>query len=305
MSPLLAVLRARRRATGPSTTGPSALRRRGVVVVAVLAGLATVAGSAAAAASPAASAGSTAAAVTCPRKLVAAGDMNHQPDTRATGSLARAQHPNLVLTLGDQQYPDGSLADYQRVYDTTPWGRLKPKTRPVPGHHEYMTPGASGYFAYFGRPSYYAYSIGCGWRGYALNSLIAVAPQVSWLTSDLAAHKGQRVVVSFSDPRYSSGTKHGGEPLMQPFWDALAGRKGVILNGHEHNYERFAAINRLREFVVGTGGSATYPFGPPASGSLKRITGHPGVLVLSLRSGGGYSWRFLAVGGAVLDSGHG
>ena len=52
---------------------------------------------------------------------------------------------------------------------------------------------------------------------------------------------------------------------MAPFWDALyqAGAD-VVLNGHDHNYERFAPQNPsgqpdptqgIREFVVGTGGA--------------------------------------------------
>ncbi|MGI8699152.1 MAG: hypothetical protein ACR2J0_08440, partial [Mycobacteriales bacterium] len=68
--------------------------------------------------------------------------------TRETGALAAAQSPDVVATLGDAQYPTGSLADYRRDYDSTDWGRLKPKTRPVPGNHDYRTPKAAGYFAY-------------------------------------------------------------------------------------------------------------------------------------------------------------
>lgn len=248
---------------------------------------------------------SAAAASGCLKVVVAAGDMNHFPDTQATGRLAQGQHPDTVATLGDQQYPTGSLADYLKRYNTTGWGQLKGKTKPVPGHHEYKTPSATGYFAYFGTPAYYAYQACCGWRGYALNSLIAVAPQAAWLRRDLAAHPGAPVVVSFSDPRYSSGTKHGGEPKMQPFLDALAARTGVVLNGHEHNYERFAPRRQLREFVAGTGGSATYPFGPPAPGSQKRITQTPGVLVLDLHNAGQYTWRFINKKNTTLDSGRG
>ena len=274
-----------------------AQHRAGWIVVALFSTV-LVGGGYARAAGPQAAAG-------CTRTVAAAGDMNNFPDTKATGALARAHHPDTVTTLGDQQYPDGSLADYRNRYAKTGWGQLKARTQPVPGHHEYMTPGAKGYFAYFGKPRYYAYTIGCGWRGYALNSLIDIAPQAAWLRRDLAAHPGARVLASWSDPRFSSGTKHGGEPKMQPFWDALSARKGVVLNGHEHNYERFAPRGQFREFVVGTGGSATYPFGTPVSGSQKRITGAPGILDLNLKSNGAYTWRFLNRAGIALDAGRG
>ena len=239
----------------------------------------------------------------CAKVIVAAGDMNRLSETEATGRLARQMDPDIVATVGDQQYPDGTLAQYVAQYDTTAWGQMKHKTKSVPGHHEYYTPDAKGYFAYFDKPSYYAYEIGCGWRGYALNSLVGIAEQVDWLRRDLAAHPGVRVVVAWADPRYSSGTRHGGDASVQPFLDAFAGREGIVLNGHEHHYERFAARDQLRQFVVGTGGSASYPFGTPVAGSQRRITGEPGVLNLNVRSGGAYSWMFVNKAGQVLDGG--
>lgn len=243
----------------------------------------------------------------CPKVVVAAGDIvNVVSIADRTGRLAAAQHPSRVLALGDEQYNSGSLADFRAKYDRTAWGRLKPITAPVPGNHEYRTSGAAGYFTYFGHPApYYAYDAGCGWRAYALNSEVSLTAQVAWLRRDLAAHPGSAVLAYWHRPRWSSGTHHGSDPAMQPFWSALAGRRGVVLNGHEHNYERFAAVGGVREFVVGTGGSSTYSFGTPISGSQVRIAHTPGVLRLSLRSGAGYSWAFLNVSGAALDRGVG
>lgn len=273
---------------------------------AVRAGLATVALIATATTGLVGGAGPSSAATgatTCRKVIAAAGDMNHLTEAKQTGALAQAQNPNMVTTLGDHYYPAATLAAFRNVYDKTPWGQLKPRDHPIPGHHEYDDPGAKGYFTYFGKPAYYAYDIGCGWRGYALNSLIDVPTQAAWLRRDLAAHPGVEVVATWSDPRFSSGTHHGNEPAMQPFFDALAGRKGVVLSGHEHNYERFAPKGQLREFVVGTAGTASYPFGTPQPGSQVRITGVPGVLVLVVQSGGRYSWKFKDRSGTAKDSG--
>lgn len=241
----------------------------------------------------------------CSRSLVAAGDMNSLPDTLATGALAQAQHPDLIATLGDHVYPAATLADLQARYAPTPWGQMRALDHPVPGHHEYQVPGAAGYFAFFGVADHYAYDIGCGWRGYALNSLGDVASQAQWLSADLAANPGVPVVATWSDPPFSTGTEHGGEPAMQPFVDALAGRTAIVLSGHEHDYERFAPVDGVRPFVVRTGGSASYLFGQPKPGSQSRITGVPGVLVLSPGDAGIYSWAFKDTRGAVLDSGTG
>lgn len=130
-----------------------------------------------------------------------------------------------------------------------------------------------------------------------------MAEQTAWLRRDLAAHPDVAVLAFWHKPRWSSGARHGNDASVQPLWDALTGRAGVVLNGHEHNYERFAPVGRVREFVAGTGGSSTYPFGSAERGSQKRIAQTPGVLRLELRPGSSYTWAFLTADGRVLDTG--
>jgi hypothetical protein len=85
------------------------------------------------------------------------------------------------------------------------------------------------------------------------------------------------------------------------------------LNGHEHNYERFAPQtgngsadpHGIRQFVVGTGGAARYPFGPPTRNSEIRNNTTFGVLKLTLHQTS-YDWTFVPVKGAAFsDSGSG
>jgi hypothetical protein len=54
-----------------------------------------------------------------------------------------------VLPLGDNQYEDGTLEKFQKSYALT-WGQFQSITHPVAGNHEYETPGAAGYYKYFG-----------------------------------------------------------------------------------------------------------------------------------------------------------
>lgn len=81
----------------------------------------------------------------------------------------------MVLALGDNQYEDGALSKFQQSYDPT-WGQLKAITKPVPGNHEYLTPGAAGYFDYFRSVAserdkgYYAFELGNNWIVIAINS---------------------------------------------------------------------------------------------------------------------------------------
>jgi acid phosphatase type 7 len=88
-----------------------------------------------------------------------------------------------------------------------------------------------------------------------------------------------------------------------------------VINGHSHNYERFAAqtpagvrddAHGIREFVVGTGGEDLQAFLPTtAPNSQVKSRTSFGVLELTLNPTG-YAWRFVpAAGGTLNDSGTG
>jgi hypothetical protein len=100
---------------------------------------------------------------------------------------------------------------------------------------------------------------------------------------------------------------------MQQFWqDLYDANADLVLNGHAHNYQRFAPqtatgapdpARGIREFVVGTGGNPTlHPVAAIANTEvMNRDTW--GVLKLTLRNSG-YDWQFLrAAGGTFTDSG--
>jgi hypothetical protein len=236
----------------------------------------------------------------------------------ATALLLDALGPNAVLTAGDNAYDDGSSAQYTQYYEPT-WGRHKAKTYPTPGNHEYQTAGASGYFGYFGSRAgtsgqgYYSYDLGA-WHMIALNSEIShgtSSAQLSWLRSDLAASSARCVLAYWHKPRFTAGN-YSDMSEYQPFWDALyAANADVVINGHDHNYQRYVPLNPsgarddargLREFVVGTGGRSHYSI---RADSRREAAdgGTYGVLGLTLRATG-YDWRFVAEAGKTFtDSG--
>jgi hypothetical protein len=215
-----------------------------------------------------------------------------------------------VFTTGDNAYSSGTSTEFTNCYGPT-WGRHKSRTKPVPGNHDYNTSGATGYFRYFGNiSSYYAYNLG-DWRIYALNSEIDVSStsaQARWLKNDLAANPKRCVLAYWHKPRWSSGTTHGSSSKYQTLWKILydAGAE-IVINGHEHNYERFKEMNGsgtasspgLREFVVGTGGASHYGFGSALSTSQVRNSSTYGVLKLTLNSTS-YSWKFVPVAGKTF-----
>jgi hypothetical protein len=258
--------------------------------------------------------------------LVAAGDVAScaSDGDEATAALVD-RIPGTVAVLGDAVYDRGTPREFAECYEPS-WGRFKARTRPAVGNHEYGTPGAAGYFDYFGAAAghpargYYAYGLG-RWRVVVLNSNCAEAEgcapgsrQVRWLRAALRANPARCTLAYWHHPRFTSGP-HGDDPTVGPFWEALhAAGADVVLAGHDHDYERFAPLapsgrvdrrRGLRQFVVGTGGASHYPFVRRARGSQVRNARTFGVLRLSLRPVG-YSWRFVPVAGETFtDAGSG
>jgi 3',5'-cyclic AMP phosphodiesterase CpdA len=260
--------------------------------------------------------------------IVAAGDI---ADCRLVtpGSSGAAQTAALVaatdtavLTVGDNTYPVGAPAEFTDCFDPT-WGRFGARLRPSPGNHDYQTPGAAGYYAYFGdragpvRRGYYSFDL-AGWHIISLNSAVdakAGSPQYRWLVDDLAASSAALCsMVVWHHPVYSSGP-HGNDPRMRDALAALhAAGSDIVLAGHDHVYERLEPHDAagesdprrgIRSFTVGTGGARLYQFKTLHPRSEVRDATTHGVLRLTLGSGK-YRWEFMPVGGGpARDRGEG
>jgi hypothetical protein len=257
--------------------------------------------------------------------LVGAGDIaGCATDDDAQTAALLDRIPGVVFTAGDSVYESGSAGDFTRCYEPT-WGRHRERTRPAPGNHDYLTPAAAGYFGYFGAAAgdpatgFYSFDLG-SWHIVVLNSNCAdvpggcgpASPEEWWLQADLARHRARCTLAIWHHPRFSSGM-HGSDDTVDAFWEVLyeAGAD-VVVNGHDHDYERFApqtpagepdAAHGIREFVVGTGGAPLRAFGDQLATSEVRDASTHGVLALTLRPAG-YDWRFVPVAeGSFTDSG--
>lgn len=231
--------------------------------------------------------------------------------------------PGIIFTTGDNNNESGTLWEFEKCFDPS-WGQFKERIRPSSGNHEYLVPDAADYFSYFGDAAgeiykgYYSYDYGnwhiivlnsqCGWVGGCGPS----SPQIAWLKQDLQANPGACSLAYWHDPRWSSGL--GGSSFwLDAFWQVLY-EYGVefVINGDDHNYERFAPqdpngnldLNHgIREFVVGTGGAGQRPFNKIIENSEAHHSGTFGVLKFELYADH-YAWEFLPVGGGrPLDSG--
>jgi len=251
--------------------------------------------------------------------LVGAGDIADciTGADKATARLIDAI-PGVVFTAGDEAYPAGSAEDFSDCYDPS-WGRFRDRTLPAIGNHEWGTPNAAGFFGYFGseRPGQAWYSLDVGaWHVIVLDSDCDIvgcglgSAQLTWLTADLAAHPTRCTLAIWHHPRFSSGG-HGNDTAVAPFWRALM-RAGadLIVNGHDHDYERFARQrpsgrrdprHGIREIVAGTGGAHLRYFHAIKPNSRVRLRSY-GVLRLTLHPAS-YSWRFIRTDGSIADAG--
>jgi hypothetical protein len=135
--------------------------------------------------------------------------------------------------------------------------------------------------------------------------------QYKWLQSDLAANPTNCTLAYWHQPLFGT---NGGNSSVKPLWQALyAAHADIVLNGHEHHYERFAPQTPtgtanaagIREFVVGTGGKSLGGFGSatPSPTSQVRNSNTFGVLKLTLHATS-YDWRFVPEAGKTFtDSG--
>ena len=265
------------------------------------------------------------------------GGTDYTPNCKKTGDVIRsvlAAHPGaLVQTAGDNINNEPSPASYDAQYldvYAPNWGSFLSVTHAAMGNHDILPPGgATPYFSYFGSAAgpapggYYSYNIGSSWHVIVLNSVCSSAggcgpgsAQYNWLNNDLATHTGKCILAAWHHPRWSSG-QFGGFTISASWWDLLYQYKAdIVVNGHNHNYERFNLINPseqaasdgIREFLVGTGGApgptytyAEHPLDP--NEAIRNQSGLYGVLQLTLNSSS-YSWKFLPADGYTFsDSG--
>jgi hypothetical protein len=255
---------------------------------------------------------------TQPATILAAGDIAGCAEWYKDEVTAKmlAGMSGTILPLGDLVYQDGTRWQFRNCYDAS-WGRLLSRSRPVPGNHEYRTDEAEPYYTYFGDRAgptgkgYYTYTLG-SWRIYSLNSERNIDAQTTWLRKHLADNPSKCVLAYWHKPLYTSGPVAPTpevRPLFNELWKA---RAEVVLNGHNHSYERFGPqdadsnfqAHGVRQFVIGTGGAQLEPpTGPRAKHSRLLYVEGWGVLQMMLKTDS-YSWKFVPVPGSPkADSG--
>ena len=227
-------------------------------------------------------------------------------EARRVARLIERDRPDRFLYLGDV-YDEGTAEEFAENYDTV-YGGLAERTAPTPGNHEWFN-HAEGYDPYWekehGREPHHYYSFRTGgWQIISLNSetehgpsrrrppgcarRCAVEARAAWRSGTVRATAPASVTAT--------------SPTCSRSGMRSKGRAAVVVNGHEHDMQRFAPRDGITELVSGAGGADLYTVDKQYKGLAFGNDDEFGALRLEL-SPGAATYRFVTSQGATIDSG--
>ena len=168
----------------------------------------------------------------------------------------------MVVTAGDNIYPDGSASHFRSKFEQ-PFEPLL--TRGVPfyaclGNHDVRS-GRDAQIKYplfhMGGRNYYSHVEGGGMvEIFVLDSTALDAAQVAWLDGALGRSTAVLKVVVLHHPPFSSGKRHGSDISVRAHVHPLFVRHKVrvVFSGHDHIYQRVTLQDDVQYFVSGAGG---------------------------------------------------
>jgi hypothetical protein len=253
-----------------------------------------------------------------PLRVAVIGDYGGDNAAEAqVATLVTGLQPDLVVTVGDNNYPDGAaetidrnIGKYYAKFIAPYHGAFGPGASenrffPSLGNHDWRTPGAQPYLDYFelpGNERYYDVVRGpvhlfiVDSDPHEPDGITSDSKQAAWLREGLAHSTAPHRWVLFHHPPFSSGP-HGSTPELQ--WPFAAWGATAVFSGHDHDYERFDT-GGAPYVVVGTSGESPYPFNEPVTGSAARIAGSHGALRLEVTRAGGEG-EFVSASDAARD----
>ena len=161
-----------------------------------------------------------------------------------------------VLMLGDNLYGGESAKDFENKFEK-PYQTLLAagvKFFAALGNHD--DPGRQIVYKHFnmGGKRYYTFKPKEGIRFFSLDSNYMDKKQLDWFESELKNSGSEWKIVFFHHPIYSSGMKHGSNVELRSVLEPALVKYGVdvVINGHEHFYERIKPQKRINYFIVGS-----------------------------------------------------
>ena len=235
----------------------------------------------------------------------------------AAASLVEKLEPDLIITMGDNNYPSGAaetIDDNVGKYYSN-WihpyvgnygdGATENKFYPCMGNHDWYVDDAQAYLDYFTLPHverYYSVVVD-NVEFFCVDSDMhepdspnANGVQGLWARAGLLASTATWKLVYMHHPPYSSGT-HGNNSWMQ--WPFEAWGVDSVWGGHDHNYERIVQDGILYG-VTGMAGTSLRSMGTPIENSHVAFQDDHGVTIAAF---GEEDARFTSysVGGILVD----
>lgn len=239
-----------------------------------------------------------------------------QPELEVAALIASWQ-PDLIITTGDNNYPDGeastideNIGQYYSQYiypyqgDYGPGGDQN-QFYPSLGNHDWTAPGAGPYLDYFtlpGNERYYDFVAGPV-HFFALNSdwrepdgVSSQSIQANWLQDAMSVSTAPWQIVYFHAAPYTSGLQGSTDWMRWAFKDWGA---DAVLAGHDHDYERLL-VDGLVYFVNGLGGGPIYYFEDILDSSIFRYNDDYGAMLVEA-TGEQISFQFWNRSGLLID----
>jgi hypothetical protein len=142
-------------------------------------------------------------------------------------------------------------------------------------------------------------------RFFALESTYLEPGQVKWLEAALASSTDDWKIAYFHHPLYSSGGRHGSDEQIRQVLEPLFIKHGVsvVLNGHDHHYERTRPQNGITYFVTGSGGKLRADDYRPNLPFSEKVVANTLVFLAVEISGDVMTYKAISREGTVVDSG--
>lgn len=259
------------------------------------------------------------------------GDSENDAATSAVADMVKSWDPDFIITVGDNNYPDGAgetlddnVGQYYSEFIYPYQGKYTPSEPPnrffpTLGNHDWGSRTIQPYLEYFpidtsatytgssGNERYYDFIEGPV-HFFALDSntrepdgYTGWSPQAQWLRKELADSVVPWQLVYLHHAPYSSGARHGSSESLQ--WSFAAWGVDVVIAGHDHDYERIVQDD-IPYFVNGLGGRALRGFAKTAvAGSQMRYNDDYGAMLIEATPDK-ITFTFYAItnGGTLIDS---
>jgi hypothetical protein len=199
-------------------------------------------------------------------KILAMGDFGVGGTTErelgATMKRFESGHPSdLLLTLGDNDYTESPSAFHQNWVAAFGWpDRAGVRVAGTLGNHDIRVDGGRYEYDELNMPRARYKRIVGNIALFILNSNRVSVAQTDWLRKVLPASTAIWKIVVFHHPAWTCGGYRSNAEIVQK-WVPLFEQYGVqlVLNGHDHNYQRFGPRRGVTYIVHGGGGSHLYP----------------------------------------------